>query len=41
VTTASGLANIANSEFELKRIRVGPMEIENFKSIFEDFMIEN
>ena len=41
VTTASGLANIANSEFELKRIRIGPMEIENFKSIFEDFMIEN
>lgn len=38
VTTQGGLANINTGEFALKRIRMSPMEIENFKAIFKSFM---
>ncbi|MBU3131297.1 polysaccharide deacetylase family protein [Clostridium gasigenes] len=41
VTTEGGLANIKNGEFALKRIRMSPMKLENFKAIFESFMTNN
>ncbi|MBU3102690.1 hypothetical protein [Clostridium gasigenes] len=39
VATECGLANIKTGEFELKRIRMSPMEIESFTEIFKSFMI--
>ena len=40
VTTEGGFSNITNGELELKRIRIAPMGIEDFKGIFESFMVE-
>ncbi|MGL5086796.1 MAG: polysaccharide deacetylase family protein, partial [Clostridium sp.] len=35
VTTNGGLANIKTGEFELNRVRMSPMSLDNFKEIFE------
>ncbi|MBB6716677.1 polysaccharide deacetylase family protein [Clostridium gasigenes] len=38
VTTQGGFANIKTGEFELKRVRMSPMDINSFKDIFKSFM---
>lgn len=40
VTTEGGFSNINNGLFELKRVRIAPMDLESFKYIFADFMTE-
>lgn len=40
VTTEGGFSNVNNGLFELKRVRIAPMDLENFKYIFVDFMTE-
>ncbi|MGL5352660.1 MAG: polysaccharide deacetylase family protein [Clostridium sp.] len=38
VTTNGGLANIKTGEFELNRVRMSPMSLNNFKEIFKSYM---
>ncbi|MGL5381278.1 polysaccharide deacetylase family protein [Clostridium sp.] len=40
VTTEGGFSNINNGLFELKRVRIAPIDLESFKYIFVDFMTE-
>lgn len=38
LTTQGGISSIADGKYELKRIRISPMNIENFAGIFSEYM---
>ena len=38
LTTQGGISSIADGKYELKRIRISPMNIENFAEIFSEYM---
>ena len=38
VTTESGISSFGDESHKLKRIRISPMSVESFSSIFEEFM---
>lgn len=38
LTTQGGISSIADGKYELKRIRISPMNIENFAEIFSKYM---
>lgn len=38
VTTEGGISSLSDGLYSLKRIRISPMDIENFKGIFSDFL---
>ena len=38
VTTEGGISSLSDGLYSLKRIRIAPMDIENFKGIFSDFL---
>lgn len=38
VTTESGISSLQDGLYSLKRVRISPMDIETFKSIFSDFL---
>lgn len=37
VTTENGVSSLSDGLYSLKRLRISPMDIENFKSMFSDF----
>lgn len=38
VTTEGGISSLSDGLYSLKRVRISPMDIETFKSIFSDFI---
>lgn len=38
VTTEGGISSLSDGLYSLKRVRISPMDIESFKSIFSDFI---
>lgn len=40
VTTEGGISSLSDGLYSLKRLRISPMDIENFKNMFSDFLIE-
>lgn len=38
VTTQGGISSIGNGEYQLKRVRISPMSIESFASIFSEYI---